>query len=135
MNKYIKDRNGVTLGWDGWWFFLDESTDEYLNFKAILWPAGYMHDNINALTYTVRTPAQQIMFDVTVDENGDRQQSLNPYVCSWLVKNAPGWGCPIEKRNVKSPSIFFTKVTHARAFRSWLSFQLSGFPPIPKDKK
>lgn len=137
MSKYVTKKHGIIIGSGNVFFYKDEN-DEFHDFPCVLWASQLVFENTNSFNVRVRSPAEQLLWDIKTYEEEDtlgvRSFTKTVRYCEpswstrqWLDKNAPGWGMQTrEGRANGAPSIFFKKRSHALAFYQWLDSHLKG---------
>ena len=130
MSRHTVNKHGIIVGWDNFWFFWDENDIHRDGFRSILWCKGYNHTRINTLNYSIRTPAQQLLYTP--------ERVIKPYIQGILTNNySDRWATepPRAGDGYHFTSLFFNKVSDARHFRGWIETQLEGFPASYSKKR
>lgn len=140
MSKYVTDRNGITIGWDNLFFFRDLN-GEMQDFRAIVVFEKMYPSRITTLNYRLESFAIQLAWrdrkfvfptTGTFETSSTIRKVLSPWYEKWLDENAPGWGVPPQRAafDSEAPTIFFTKISHARKFRAIIADHLEGMPSV-----
>lgn len=137
MTRYVDHPHGITIGSDNVFFYRDEE-DEMQEYPCILWPRRYHFDEINCVNVSVRSHAQQLIWNEIVERepveykgeiigHSDKvRHELTRWARNWCENNAPGWGVAPSRTNEPNPSIFFAKRKHAVAFSREIQRMLKG---------
>jgi hypothetical protein len=124
MSRYVTKNHGLIIGSGNIFFYMNDD-GEMKHFNAIVSARDYRFAQINSLNVSIRTPAQQILFQEVPANDDDkirhREEWLRTviiptdFITRWLNENTPGWGFPQRCRKCDA-SFFFAKRSHAVAF-------------------
>ncbi|QXN71152.1 hypothetical protein RCDURKIN_96 [Rhodobacter phage RcDurkin] len=142
MSRYHTCKHGIRIGWGNLFSYRDG--DELVCFNAILVIEPLYPANINTLTVGVRSFASQlcvyekpVCFPVIggpLSGGSCRRYFLRGFWVSWLKNHvAPGgYGIPPLSADFdnRAFTIFFERLTDARAFRNAVHEHLDGFPSV-----
>lgn len=134
MSRYVTKKHGIIIGSGNVFFYRDEN-DVFHDFPCIFSTSSYSFDQINTFNVKVRTPAEQLIWDIeyhdVVETFGSKEYvSQRPYpevsweVRRWLNENAEGWGVQLPEN--RSKSIFLKKRKQALALYDFIDSHLSG---------
>jgi len=145
LGKYTKKKQGLTVAYDGPFFFRD-ALGFHQDFKSMLIFERYYFDRGTVLTVDIEPPAVQLCWDVRWVPIPELKEELipnvfhyrrdrvkiyepKPWFADYLNIVAPGWAVrpnPLHDYRGGSLSVFLEKRKHAIIIADRIAFLLEG---------
>lgn len=124
--KKTKHRNGLEIGWAGYFFVYDGCGDEQSDYRAYVEAQGFEFAQVTPANVLIRTPAQQLMWDPADTDN--MKFVLSRTAERWLIANVgkrgPDWYARKEPFDLFFQSILFRRRKDALRFIEFVNSSL-----------